>query len=855
MTEGNINDPLQAEVIRFHGDTALVLGAPGCGKTHILTQRVLWAHESLGVSYGDMLCLTFTNRAAREMKERVEQVVGSDALEQLFVGNLHRFCIRFLHDNELVPDDISIIDDVDQQDIITELAQDEGALSFRTWQVKAVTDQACRTFMESRGFPSHLIHYKSASAELLPLAERYMQFKHDHHVLDFDDVLVFTYWALCHPRQQPYLHASYGWIQVDEVQDLNPLQLAIIDKITAPEHPTVVYLGDERQAIYSFLGTHKQGMEQLRQRVGSHFYTLSTNYRSPIYLLDLLNDYATHVLGVSASLLPRSTNSLYLDDGITVARCATLAEQADVAAGLVRRLARVHPTERVGLLVRTNAEAEALSDMLNRRRVSHVKITHRDVFKSISFKTLFSYFSLAVNDLRWSDWSAMLFRTKVFQQKSLAERFVRKLRALALTPLDVVVEEAHRYGEAFCQAFDEEIVLFDTETTGLDYEHDDIIQIAAVKVRGGKVVEGSELDIIIATERDIPATLRDGLPNPMVEEYRRRSEGKIPHAAHEFFMSAQEAFAYFLTYMDGRPVMGHNVMFDVQMLENNLLRRTSHLAWKRPTCWDTLRLARLLDPFQRRHNLETLLKVYGLEGVNSHNAIDDVRATLSLARHCYQEMHQRLEEQRAFLANPIVMKVREAIEKRFMPIFRHTEALLNKREKVTPRTFTTELRWVHQQMVEQGFIDAIPLLGYMCTLFDQMVMGQQEANTLRQQLEQHLYELRTFNESDLFQNAITAERVYVMTIHKAKGLEFDNVVVYNVSHDVFPPAHLRNVDEMARLLYVALSRARRRVCVTSCGALSPFLSSSSEVMEHFQWITEEEKLELSANSSSDVETT
>lgn len=92
---GFIPDPCQQEVIEAQGGFHLVLAPPGCGKTQILTERIRYAHDLEGVAYKDMLCLTFTNRAARGMIERISQNITDDDVRDVFVGNVHRFCSKF----------------------------------------------------------------------------------------------------------------------------------------------------------------------------------------------------------------------------------------------------------------------------------------------------------------------------------------------------------------------------------------------------------------------------------------------------------------------------------------------------------------------------------------------------------------------------------------------------------------------------------------------------------------------------------------------------------------------------------------------------------------------------------------
>ena len=102
-------DESQRRVIEAEGGYHLVLAPPGCGKTQILTERIRRAHEAEGVAWADMLCLTFTNRAARGMQERIRENIQESGVEQVYVGNIHRFCSKFLFENNILPAETSII--------------------------------------------------------------------------------------------------------------------------------------------------------------------------------------------------------------------------------------------------------------------------------------------------------------------------------------------------------------------------------------------------------------------------------------------------------------------------------------------------------------------------------------------------------------------------------------------------------------------------------------------------------------------------------------------------------------------------------------------------------------------------
>lgn len=850
----NIYDDNQQEVIRFNDGHALVLGAPGCGKTDILSIRVLFSHQIYKVEYKDMLCLTFTNRASREMKERIKRTVG-DVTADLFVGNLHRFCIKFIYNNNLVPIDTGIADDTEQEEIFSELT---GKPQIPGWQIMKATSVAARNYMKDNNFPFGILgNDYNIDSYTKDLAQKYTDYKKENRIIDFDDILLITYKALMEEGyQQKYVGSSYKWIQVDEVQDLTPIQLSIIEKLVAKDYKSVVYLGDERQAIYSFLGARRESIEKIKQKAGKNFFILSNNYRSPMYLLDMLNNYAIYKLKVDASLLPKTTNNQHLDDGLMLVNCNGTSEQHNIISTLGRNLylngkekfeisKDKKDLESIGILVRTNADADEISKNLDNHKIAHIKLSKKDVFKMVDFKTLYSHFSVVVNDTRFSDWARILYQTKTLDTLQLSKKCIKKMRDIGLTPLDLMYYENSSYYIEFCNSYNKkEIVLFDTETTGLDVFNDDIIQIAAMKMRNGSIVPGSDIDIIIKMDgtKIIPPTLHDGLINPMVEEYKIRSTGK--QKENQYFMEPEEAFEFFIKYIGDAELLGHNVNYDVHILENNIKRRTKNITFNIPIFWDTLKMARMLDPNLRKHSLESLLENYELEGVNSHNALDDIRATKSLADYCYEKMSKLVDIQVSFISHPELKKIQRRLISKYLPLYQHTFDKIYSDEIKEENTFYFEFDYVYHQMLSLKIINEIKLYPHIRSLFNKVVIDQEKDLYFYNQLVNHLYEFRTFNEGDFFQNGVFDERLFIMTIHKSKGLEFDNVILYDITHGRMPRYSSKNTDEDARVLYVAMSRAKKRLYMTYENKISPFLGEFDQVMEHFVEMRPEKKTRL-----------
>lgn len=715
-----VYDDKQQEVIRFNDGHALVLGAPGCGKTDILSIRVPMAHQIYNVDYKDMLCLTFTNRASREMKERIKQTVG-DVTADLFVGNLHRFCIRFIYDNNLIPIDVSIADDTEQEEIFAELTENNPVPGY---VIKSTTNAAMYSYMKNNNFPPEVIGQKPDFYDFnKTLAQRYVDYKQENRLIDFDDILLLTFKALMEDDyQEKYQYTSYKWIQVDEVQDLNPIQLAIIEKLVAKDYDSVVYLGDERQAIYSFLGAKHDSIVKIEENAGKNFFVLSNNYRSPMYLLDMLNNYAIYKLKVDASLLPKTSNNQHLDDGLMLINCNSISDQHNVISTLGRNLylngnEKFEETkdekdlESIGILVRTNADADKISGNLEKHKIGHIKLSKKDVFKMVDFKTLHSHFSVVVNDTRFSDWARILYQTNALDTLQLSKRCIKKMRDIGLTPLDLMCYENSSYYIEFCNSYsNKEIVLFDTETTGLDVFNDDIIQIAAMKMRNGTIVPGSELDIIVKMDgtKQIPPTLHNGFINPMVKEYQKRSTGE--QKGNQYFMEPEDAFEFFINYVGDAELLGHNVNYDVHILENNIKRRAKNLAFNTPVYWDTLKMARMLDPNLRKHTLESLLEIYGLKGINSHNALDDIRATKSLTDYCYEKMSKFVDLQASFISHPELKKIQRRLVRKYWPLYQHTLDKIYSDEISEENTFDFEFDYIYHQMLSLKIIKDIRLL-------------------------------------------------------------------------------------------------------------------------------------------------
>lgn len=856
-------DKYQVPVVEASQGYHLVLASPGCGKTHILAERIRYARER-GVKYEDMLCLTFTNRAAREMTNRIQKVVGGD-FSELMVGNVHRFCSKFLFEQGRIPADSAIIDDEEAVSIIADYRnEDEEGVTrdfnrykgyqtiifFQHFIYQMEHQHPWKYYLHPESFTdddreavkhicaSQKIEYdEQAVVNIYHHAQEYMdeanapgldgktadrirvllwkmyyancyaRYKEENHLFDFEDLLLYTYDIY---RSDPTCK-RYPWIQVDEVQDLNGMQLAIIDLLTAEDNPMVMYLGDEQQAIFSFMGAKVETLTLLKMRCKGNIHHLQRNHRSPKYLLDVFNDYAEKQLKIDPELLPLSDNDTKATSGdLRIIHSSTIeAEHKDITTEALC-LYEQNKEERTAVIVSANSDADRISEAMTEAGLTHFKVSGRDLFDTPDVKLLLAHLSVLSNEHNSIAWTRVMKGVHAFPSHALARRFNWKLKQLALSPSDFLLYPESCYTAEFLRAYnEEEIVVFDTETTGLNVFQDDIIEIAAIRIRGGEVV-GEPLDLYIETDKPILPMLGDK-ENPMYAIYHEKmSTGEL--------LSPSDALRRFLAYVGTSPILGHNANYDYNILDNNLQRYCKDTMQAHDIrCFDSLKLIRLLAPSLHSYKLESLLETFQLAGVNSHQAIDDVKATVSLVRLCAEKAREKQAQQEAFIHHPKVKPFANVLRSNYGERYREAVNRLYKLSTDHEPALVNELSAAYNAFHSDGLINDIPRLDYILRyLRIDMLTDEPVANALAPQLSQYIMDINTLKEADFCNSKSILERIYVTTVHKAKGLEFDNVIIFDAADGRYPNAYNKTKqqdEEDARKFYVAMSRAKRRLFI------------------------------------------
>ncbi|MES5134472.1 3'-5' exonuclease [Prevotella amnii] len=857
-------DASQLPVIQANKGFHLVLAPPGCGKTHILAERVRYAF-SKGIAFEDMLCLTFTNRAAREMTSRIKNIFPNKDISTLQVGNVHHFCSKFLFEYKKVPSDSSIIDDEEAVSIIADYKNedDQGIIgdyqryrvyqqiiffSHLVYQIKhkhpsevflhpeclskeeiELIKYICKRQQIPYNDKAIIYIYDHAESFLdyindldldrsltykiivllrkMYLASCYEHYKIENHLIDFEDLLLFTYDIYKNNKENKH----YKWIQVDEVQDLNGMQLAIIDLLTEKNNSIVMFLGDEQQAIFSFMGAKADTLNLLKSRCKGNIHHLMQNHRSPKYLLDIFNTYAEKQLKIDKDLLPITDNkSVAETDSLKIISSNTIEDEIMDVIILAKNIFLKDPEATTAIIVNSNLDADKISCAMSKLDITHFKVSGKDLFDKPSMKLLLSHLEILSNEHNFIAWARLMKGVKALSSNSLSRRFNRKLKSLSISPVDLLEYEENTYLNDFLTNYQQQdIVVFDTETTGLDVFNDDIIEISAIKIRNGKQI-GKTLDLYIYTDKTILPKL--GIKdNPLYEIYNEKlNSGEL--------INIKEALKVFLRFVDNSILMAHNINYDYHILDNCLRRYTGdNLNNYNFKYFDSLKIIRLLEPSLRSYKLEHLLDKFQLEGVNSHQAIDDVWATVNLINYCAKRVKPIVSQQLNFLKDKQVFRIINKLKAYYGSIYREAKQYLYTIDKIEEPAIITALTNAHVSFVTDKTIENIERLDYVLRYIKKDIIGKDIGNnSLAEQLSRFIMNISTMKESDFCNSKSIKEHIYVTTIHKAKGLEFDNVIVFDAANGRYPNAYnktKKEYEEDSRKFYVALSRAKKRVII------------------------------------------
>lgn len=400
----HLNEAQKEAVINFSGPSLVIAGA-GSGKTRVLTYRIAWMLNQ-GVHPARILALTFTNKAASEMKERIAALVGFDNARQLWMGTFHSIFARILRfEAEAIgyPSDYTIYDTIDSKSliktIIKELKLDDKV--YKTGEVLGRISSAKNNLITPAVYANDSsIQATDRSFKKPMITEIYKRYAarcKKGGAMDFDDLLLNTNILLRdHPAVlQKYMDA-FSHILVDEYQDTNYSQYLIIKKLSQ-EHRNICVVGDDAQSIYSFRGARIENILKFQNDYPkTRVYKLEQNYRSTQNIVNAANSL---IANNSEQLKKKVFSKNAEGEKIEVIEAKTDNEEGYLIADIIKdnSLRDQLMYSDFAILYRTNAQSRIFEESLRKLNIPYKIYGGISFFQRKEIKDILAYFKLVVN--------------------------------------------------------------------------------------------------------------------------------------------------------------------------------------------------------------------------------------------------------------------------------------------------------------------------------------------------------------------------------------------------------------------------------------------------------------------------
>jgi DNA helicase-2/ATP-dependent DNA helicase PcrA len=444
-----LNQPQRDAVTTTEGPL-LVLAGPGSGKTRVITHRIGYIVREHKALPWNVLAVTFTNKAAKEMQERLQKLIGSDARD-LAVGTFHSICSRILRreatrDALGIDSHFSIYDDDDQMKLVGQLL-DEMNFDKKQFNPRMIHSHISRAKNELLG-PAQFAERANKYTEEIAarVFKRYDEALRERNAVDFDDLILLTYTLW---RRNPDILTSYQrryrYVHVDEFQDTNKAQYDLVRLLAAgnpdaPGHQNICVVGDDDQSIYGWRGAIPQVVQDFqRDFPKAKTVKLEQNYRSTQIILD-----AAH--GVVRRNLGRADKQLWTEraggEKITLHEAYNEEEEASYVVHEARRLVSRNDARLrdVAVMYRTNAQSRALEEQFIRSGVPYVVVGSRKFYDRKEIRDVLAYLRLLYNPTDQVALERIInVPTRKIGAKTLAE-FLNWARAEHLTPFEALAQ-------------------------------------------------------------------------------------------------------------------------------------------------------------------------------------------------------------------------------------------------------------------------------------------------------------------------------------------------------------------------------------------------------------------------------
>lgn len=400
----DLNEAQRAAVEYIDGPSLVIAGA-GSGKTRVLTYKIAYL-LSQGMKPWSIMALTFTNKAAREMKERIGKLVGNDLAQHLYMGTFHSIFSRILRaeaEHIGFNNNFTIYDESDSRSLIKAIVKEMGLddKKYKPAAVHAKISMAKNNLMSAAAYESDAAIFEQNKRAQMPEVGKifvaYVQRCKQANAMDFDDLLTLTYQLFREHEDIRHKYAArFDYVLVDEYQDTNHVQMSIVMQL-CQEKQRVCAVGDDSQSIYSFRGANIDNiLNYQRQFQGTRLFKLEQNYRSTQTIVEAANSLIKH----NRNQIPKDVFSENAKgEKIQYKSAYSDKEEAAIVAKDVKRIRREDGCQYsdFAILYRTNAQSRSFEEEFRKQGIPYRIYGGLSFYQRKEIKDIIAYFRLVAN--------------------------------------------------------------------------------------------------------------------------------------------------------------------------------------------------------------------------------------------------------------------------------------------------------------------------------------------------------------------------------------------------------------------------------------------------------------------------
>lgn len=847
----------QQQVINELNQNILLSAGAGTGKTNVLSYRVANILNKNRANADEILCLTFTNKACRELKNRITSQLDFETANKITIRTIHGFAYQVItttaKKSQTIFKEFVIFDDEDQKTLIRQtianfpkaraldiqyivncIEQLKQERALKHIYTKDIEDDYTTIYHQ------HLKFNKTFNQQQNDNLTKFFQFDglniiinyelalQQMHGLDYKDLIANAYRLFQDENICSSWRKRYKYIMIDEMQDTSSFEYTMLENLFPANN--IMLCGDEFQTIYEWRGSNPQKiLTAFTEKYNPLIINFNENYRSTRLLLEmayntLINLFHKETISHSyaKNLLSKSSE---LGHKIELKQANSLANETQwIFQNIVNLLPLVKTPTQIAILVRQNNYLQNLTLHLNylaniynqknqETPIHFIQIDNIRFFKRQEIKDILSIMKYLINPNDYLSLQRILINLipnigiRTIKQISSAEYLQNGLRLSDFINANFQNPNYEPFSDLISAYLSKDIIVFDIEGTGTDIFADNIIQLSAIKIRKGKKI--AEFNRYLKSDKPVG------------------DSEKVHHISDEYLQTHGEnpklVLQEFCQFIQDAIITGHNIRgYDMDILNQNLLKHNLKPVDFSNINFDTLDLVRRFYPNLPNHKLEFLSNHFQFETKSNHNSLDDVFATWEL-------LHKLLEDK----IIPTAKKRSELINKQknkfihVAQIFQKLHNILNDNllleNLITQIVKEFDLVNIYKANATQDGAVRLENIRNLFRLAKAELNSHRGTNGIKE-----LLEYASLSNTDLDSLTSSHPKIPIITIHQAKGLEFDYEFLAGMNDDIFPSYFsTRNgsiTEEEKRLFYVAITRAKKALFLSSSGRPSRLLN-------------------------------